>query len=64
MGLLDDVPMPKRLPTTGRYRTNSREFEIEENFKDLQNLGHTEQSADFSDSAFADRQPIKEEEQI
>lgn len=64
MGLLDDIPEPKRMPTTGRYRYSKRDFEPDSNFEDLQNLGHRKQSEDFADSPFADRQPEQEEKQV
>lgn len=47
-----------------KYRRRRAEVEMENNFTELQNLGHHEQSADFSDSPHADRIPLKEEEQV
>lgn len=65
MGLLDfddekilkSRTMPAYVP---KWRLHKKDAELEENFHALQNLGHSEQSADFSDSAFADRQCIHE----
>lgn len=51
MGLLDDVP--KQMPSTGRRTYKG--FVRDDHFEELQNLGHKENSKDFSDSPFADR---------
>ena len=37
---------------------------VDSNFFDLQNLGRTEVSEDFSDSPFADRRPEAESEHV
>lgn len=63
MGLLDfddekilkSRTMPAYVP---KWRLHKKDAELEENFNALQNLGHSEQSADFSDSAFADRKKL------
>jgi hypothetical protein len=66
MGLLDfdddEIMKGRKLPTRGRWRNSEHEFEPDRNFSELQNLGHKENSADFEDSPFADRQPKQEEE--
>lgn len=58
MGLLDDPIMPKVLPTHGRYRKGG--YRADENFEELQNLGHEENSPDFGDSMFADRVEVEQ----
>jgi hypothetical protein len=63
MGLLDD-DVPPMLPSKGKWRPDSRAFEPESNFADLQNLGHERNSDDFRDSPFADRKPEDAPEQI
>jgi hypothetical protein len=61
MGLLDfnddEILAERRLPAYGR-----RVRDVD-NFEELQNLGHYENSTDFSDSPFADRQPKHEDGQ-
>ncbi len=47
-------PKPRKRP----------DFEPDENFGALQQMGTHEQSADFADSPFADRRPVTEEEQV
>jgi hypothetical protein len=54
MGLLDDDVRPP-MPARGKWYGPARGFQVNENFEDLQNLGHKENSQDFSDSPFADR---------
>lgn len=63
MGLLDDDVRPP-LPSKGKWRENARAFEPDANFGELQNLGHHEQSKDFSDSPFADRKKEDAPEEI
>lgn len=68
MGLLDfdDKAALKGIMPSDRPRWERRkkERELEENFGELQNLGHAENSADFADSAFADRKREDAPEQI
>lgn len=63
MGLLDDDVRPM-MPARGKWRGPARGFETNENFAELQNLGHKEQSKDFSDSPHADRRPEDAPEEI
>lgn len=46
------------------YERRRKEDEFEDNFAKLQNAGHIENSADFADSAFADRKPEDAPEKI
>lgn len=67
MGLLDfddnEILKGRKMPTDRHWRDRRRaESELEENFSDLQNLGHEENSKDFSDSPFADRKPEPKKE--
>lgn len=63
MGLLDfddnEILKGRTMPTDRHWRDRRR---AENNFEDLQLLGSKEQSQDFEDSAFADRQPRRDHE--
>lgn len=64
MGLLDfdKTYKPPFKPSWGMVSKDIRK--VDSNFFDLQNLGRTEVSEDFSDSPFADRRPEAESEHV
>lgn len=51
MGYLDPVPK--------RFKPKPRPKSSDDNFSELQNLGHEKVKEDFSDSKFANHQPSK-----
>ncbi len=61
MGLLDfddEEIMKGFVPAIAQKKSRKKDFDPDENFGDLQKIGHEPNSEDFSDSPFADRKPI------
>lgn len=62
--LIGDDHVPPFLKRHGRKMHAHVDAEAEARLSELNNYGRKKVSEDFSDSKFADRKPLKDEEQI